>query len=56
MNVEMVRSGWTRYITKNGLGRYPYEFVNAEREAQARNSGMWKISSKVPAQPSWVPI
>lgn len=47
VNVEMVRLGWSRFETGDGLGRYPYDFVQAERDAERRKAGMWDVFSRL---------
>jgi micrococcal nuclease len=41
LNVEMVRSGWSKYYVKYGKGAYPEEFAEAEREAREAGRGLW---------------
>lgn len=40
-NVELVRSGWSRFWTKYGAGRLAERFAAAEREAAAARAGLW---------------
>lgn len=42
-NIEMVRLGWSNYWTKYGKGKYEKAFINAEKQAQKKKQGMWKI-------------
>lgn len=43
VNVEMVRSGWTRFWTKYGRGRYADAFERAQTEAQNACRGLWDL-------------
>lgn len=41
VNVEMVRQGWTAYVTKYGGSRFAKDLVAAEEEARAAQRGIW---------------
>lgn len=41
VNVEMVRNGWSEYITRYGHSRYANDFVEAEGEARSARRGIW---------------
>ena len=41
VNIEMVRQGWTAYVTKYGGDRFAKDFVAAEEEARAAHRGIW---------------
>jgi micrococcal nuclease len=41
VNVEVVRSGWSRYWTRYGPGRFPEAFRQAEDEARSGRRGLW---------------
>lgn len=41
VNVEMVRRGWTAYVTKYGGGRCAKDLAVAEEEARAAHRGIW---------------
>jgi micrococcal nuclease len=41
VNVEIVRRGWSAYVTKYGSDRYSREFIAAEDEARAAHRGIW---------------
>ncbi|MFN0133580.1 MAG: thermonuclease family protein [Phycisphaerales bacterium] len=41
VNVEMVRRGWTAYVTKYDDDRFAKDFVTAEEEARAAHRGIW---------------
>ena len=41
VNVEMVRRGWTAYVTKYGGERFAQDFAAAEEEARAAHRGIW---------------
>ena len=40
-NIEMVRSGWSKYWTKYGFGRFRAAFESAEKSAQSYKAGLW---------------
>jgi len=41
LNIEMVRSGWTRFYVKYGTGKYAKAFRRAENEAKSARRGLW---------------
>lgn len=41
LNIEMVRSGWTKFYVKYGAGKYAKEFRRAESEAKSARRGLW---------------
>jgi micrococcal nuclease len=41
VNVEMVRRGWSAYVTKYGGSRFARDFTAAEEEAHAAHRGIW---------------
>lgn len=41
VNVEMVRRGWTAYVTKYNSDRFAKDFVAAAAEARAAHRGVW---------------
>ncbi len=41
INLEMVRSGWSRYYTRYGRGKYEKHFELAEEEARQAKRGLW---------------
>jgi endonuclease YncB( thermonuclease family) len=41
INVEMVRQGWSPYISKYGEGRYHLDLARAEDEARMAHRGIW---------------
>lgn len=41
VNVEIVRQGWSPYLSKYGEGRFAKEMVRAEEEARAAHRGIW---------------
>lgn len=41
VNVELVRLGWSAYVTKYGRGRLAEQFEAAEKEARAAKRGLW---------------
>lgn len=43
VNVELVRSGWSRYETEFGEGRFPQELREAEAEARRERRGLWAL-------------
>jgi micrococcal nuclease len=45
VNIEMVRSGWSRFYSRHGQGNFPTEFRRAEAEARAAKRGIWGKSS-----------
>jgi endonuclease YncB( thermonuclease family) len=40
-NLEMVRQGAAKYLTRYGQGRYPEAFGQAQIEARQANRGVW---------------
>jgi endonuclease YncB( thermonuclease family) len=40
-NLEMVRQGAAKYLTRYGQGRYPEAFGQAQTEARQANRGVW---------------
>jgi len=40
-NVEMIRRGWSAYVSKYGGERYHTELAAAEEEARAAHRGIW---------------
>ena len=46
-NVELVRQGWSEYVTKYGKSAdYDLQFRMAEAEAKAKKLGIWKDEAK----------
>ncbi len=45
VNVEMVRAGWTRFWTRYGRGTIADRFIRAEKEARARDTGLWNAGA-----------
>jgi endonuclease YncB( thermonuclease family) len=43
-NVQLVREGWSLYVTKYGKSKYDEEFLKAEKEAQSNKKGIWRKS------------
>lgn len=41
VNVEMVRQGWSPYVSKYGGERYHRSLADAEEEARAAHRGIW---------------
>jgi len=41
VNVEVVRSGWSKFFTRYGRGKYAEDFVRAEQEARRERRGLW---------------
>ena len=41
INVEMVRSGWSPFFDRYGVGKYADDFRAAEREAKRAKRGLW---------------
>jgi endonuclease YncB( thermonuclease family) len=42
--LQMVLSGWSKYDTRFGYGRYRRQFQDAERRAERGRLGLWAIS------------
>jgi len=43
VNIEMMRTGWSKLYTKYGEGKYAAEFRKAEEEARREGRGLWRV-------------
>ena len=43
VNEEMVRLGWSRFVTRYGGGRHAERFRRAETEARKARRGLWRL-------------
>jgi endonuclease YncB( thermonuclease family) len=50
INIELVRSGWSKYRAEYDGGQYAHRFQDAEREAQISGTGLWALASCLNSQ------
>jgi len=44
INIELIRSGWSKYWDGYSCGQYAPKFQDAEREAQRSGKGLWALA------------